>query len=177
MCIRDRYRATDSDPKAAQGRYKVFKERTYDALQSLREVFHYHFINAQGELPEVRRNILRELKYQSSLELDPRTFDSVHLLPLASELVKHARQELVKRLDGYEFQHADLFHEVIRFIKADIMPIVMNHAISGSSHVNSENRILANPFGGRCERRDRAVEDSFSSLMFRGRQSSLEGFQ
>ena len=141
------YRTTDSDPKAAQGRYKVFKERTYDALQSLREVFHYHFINAQGELPEVRRNIVQELKYQSSLELDPRTFDSVHLLPLASEIVEHARQELVKRLDGYEFEHSDLFHEVIHFIEMDIMPIVVHHAISGSAHVNSENRILANPLG------------------------------
>lgn len=140
-------RATDSDPKAAQGRYKVFKERTYDALQSLRSVFHYHFINAQGALPEVRRNIVKELKYQSSLELDPRTFDSVHLLPLASEIVEHARQELVKRLDGYEFQHAELFHQVINFIETDIMPIVVHHAISGSAHVNSENRILANPLG------------------------------
>jgi adenylate kinase len=141
------YRTTDSNPKAAQGRYKVFKERTYDALQSLREVFHYHFINAQGELAEVRLNIVKELKYQSSLELDPHTFDSVHLLPLASEIVEHARQELVKRLDGYEFEHADLFHEVIHFIETDIMPIVVRHAISGSAHVNSENRILENPLG------------------------------
>ncbi|OUW16184.1 MAG: adenylate kinase [Opitutales bacterium TMED158] len=135
-------RATDSDPKAAQGRYKVFKERTYDALQSLREVFHYHFINAQGSLPEVRRNIVNELKYQSSLELDPRTFDSVHLLPLASEIVSHARQELVKRLDSYEFEHTEEFHDVIAFIEQDIMPIVVHHAISGSTHVNSENPIL-----------------------------------
>ena len=136
------YRATDADPKAAQGRYKVFKERTYEALQSLREVFHYHFINAQGGLPEVRRNIVNELKYQSSLELDPRTFDSVHSLPLASEIVSHARQELVKRLDSYEFDHTEEFHQVIAFIEKDIMPIVVHHAISGSSHVNSENPIL-----------------------------------
>ncbi len=141
------YRATDADPKAAQRRYKVFKERTYDALQSLREVFHYHFINAQGSLPEVRQNIVRELKYQSSLELDPRTFDSVRKLPLASEIVSHARQELVKRLDGYEFEHREEFHNVIRFIETDIMPIVMHHAISGSAHVNSENPILESPLG------------------------------
>ncbi len=139
------YRATDAEPKAAQRRYKVFKERTYDALQSLREVFHYHFINAQGELPEVRRNIVKELKYQSSLELDPRTFDSVRLLPLASEIVAHARQELVKRMDGYEFNHPELFHQVVRMIEVDIMPIVLHHAISGSAHVNSENPVLENP--------------------------------
>jgi len=139
------YRVTDADPKAAQRRYKVFKERTYDALQSLREIFHYHFINAQGLLPEVRRNIVKELQYQSSLELDSRTFDSVRRLPLASEIVSHARQELVKRLDIYEFEHPEEFHRVIRFIEADIMPIVMHHAISGSAHVNSENPILDSP--------------------------------
>ncbi len=139
------YRVTDADPKAAQRRYKVFKERTYDALQSLREVFHYHFINAQGSLPEVRQNIVKELQYQSSLELDPRTFDSVRQLPLASEIVSHARQELVKRLDVYEFEHPKEFHRVIRFIETDIMPIVMHHAISGSAHVNSENPILDSP--------------------------------
>lgn len=139
------YRATDADPKAAQRRYKVFKERTYDALQSLREVFHYHFINAQGSLPEVRQNIVKELQYQSSLELDPATFDSVRILPLASEIVSHARQELVKRLDIYEFEHNEEFHAVIRFIEEDIMPIVLHHAISGSAHVNSENPILESP--------------------------------
>jgi len=136
------YRVTDADPKAAQRRYKVFKERTYDALQSLREVFHYHFINAQGSLPEVRRNIVKELKYQSSLELDPRTFDSVRKLPLASEIVSHARQELVKRLDVYEFEHPREFHRVISFIETDIMPIVKHHAMTGSAHINSENRVL-----------------------------------
>lgn len=136
------YRVTDADPKAAQRRYKVFKERTYDALQSLREVFHYHFINAQGSLPEVRRNIVKELKYQSSLELDPRTFDSVRKLPLASEIVSHARQELVKRLDVYEFEHPREFHRVIGFIEADILPIVKHHAMTGSAHINSENPIL-----------------------------------
>lgn len=139
------YRVTDADPKAAQRRYQVFKERTYDALQSLREVFHYHFINAQGTLPEVRSNIVKELQYQSSLELDPRTFDSVRVLPLASEIVSHARQELVKRLDVYEFEHPEMFHSVIKFIEMDIMPIVVHHAISGSAHVNSENSIMESP--------------------------------
>ena len=139
------YRSTDADPKAARRRYKVFKERTYDALQSLREVFHYHFINAQGSIAEVRQNIVKELKYQSSLELDPSTFDSVRKLPLASEIVSHARQELVKRLDAYEFENREEFHRVIDFIEKDIMPIVVHHAISGIAHVNSENPILESP--------------------------------
>src|SRR6478735_1311511 len=68
-------RATDFDPALARNRYRVFKEKTYDALVSLKEIFHYHFINAQAPLELVHENIVRELEYQSSLELDPRTFD------------------------------------------------------------------------------------------------------
>ena len=49
--------------------------------------FHYHFINGQASIPEVQANIVRELEYQSSLELDPRTFDRLRGLPLASEIV------------------------------------------------------------------------------------------
>ena len=56
----------------ARNRYRVFKEKTYDALVSLKQIFHYHFINAQASIPEVQANIVRELEYQSSLELDPR---------------------------------------------------------------------------------------------------------
>lgn len=135
-------RATDLDPIAAKRRYQVFKERTYDALQSLREVFHYHFINAQGGLTEVRENIIKELQYQSSLELDPRTFDALHRLPIASKIVEHARQQLVRRLDGYELEETELFHKVIEFIDVRIMPIVKHHAISGIAHINTEEAVL-----------------------------------
>ena len=64
-----------------QRRYRVFKEQTWDALQALKEIFHYHFINAQGPLDEVEQNIVRELEYQSTLELDPRTFDRLRRHP------------------------------------------------------------------------------------------------
>ncbi|MDQ5980015.1 MAG: adenylate kinase, partial [Verrucomicrobiota bacterium] len=66
-------RATDFDEKLARRRYRVFKEQTWDALLSLKNIFHYHLINAQGSLAEVEQNILGELDYQSSLELDPAT--------------------------------------------------------------------------------------------------------
>ncbi|EDY82316.1 hypothetical protein VDG1235_1936 [Verrucomicrobiia bacterium DG1235] len=138
-------RPTDLDPKAAQRRYRVFKEATYDALQSLREVFHYHFISAQGELPEVRQNIIKELQYQSSLELDPRTFDSLHRLPIASKIVEHARQQLVRRLDQYEMEETELFHGIIDFIEGKIMPIVRRHAITGAAHINTEDPTLDTP--------------------------------
>ncbi|REJ81557.1 MAG: nucleoside monophosphate kinase [Planctomycetota bacterium] len=138
-------RATDQDPETARRRYRVFKEQTWAALQSLKEVFHYHFINAQGDLESVERNIRRELDYQSSLELDPETFDAVRHLPLASELVTHARQELVKRMDSYELENRQLFHDVIRLIDERFMPIVARHSIPGMAIVNSEDKLLDDP--------------------------------
>ncbi len=138
-------RVTDLSEEAARNRYRVFKEQTFDALQSLREMFHYHFVNAQGPVEEVQKNILDELKYQSSLELDPRTFDRLRKLPLASEIVVHARQELVRRLDAYEVEQTDLFKKVIALIDAKIVPIIIRHALSGMAQVNSEDALLEDP--------------------------------
>ncbi len=138
-------RATDRDPEAARRRYSVFKEQTYDALQSLREIFHYHFINAQGPIEEVHENIIKELQYQSSLELDPRTYDRLRILPIASEIIVHARQDLVRRLDSYEFEHSKLFQRVVHRINEKFMPIVIRHALTGRAFVNSEADIFNEP--------------------------------
>mgnify|MGYP001253137944 FL=1 len=135
-------RATDCDPELATRRYGVFKEQTWDALQSLKQTFFYHFINAQGSIQEVEQNILNEVRYQSLLELDPETFDSLRVLPLASEIILHARQDLVKRLDAYALEHPELFHQVIQFVQEKILPIVFRHAISGLATVNSEDKLL-----------------------------------
>jgi adenylate kinase len=138
-------RATDFDEAQARNRYRVFKEKTYDALVSLKEIFHYHFINAQAPLESVQKNIVRELEYQSSLELDPRTFDRLRKLPLASEIVRHARQELVRRLDGYQIECPELLQRVIEFIEQKMMPIVRRHALSGRADINSENPLFDDP--------------------------------
>ena len=138
-------RATDYDAALAQRRYRVFKEQTWSALQSLKELYHYHFINAQGTYAEVEENILRELKYQSSLELDPRTYDRLRILPLASDIVVHARQEMVKRLDGYEYEHSELFGRVVLFVEKKLMPIIHRHAISGVALINTEDLVLDDP--------------------------------
>lgn len=135
-------RDTDMDPEAARQRYRVFKERTWDALQSLRELYHYHFVNAQGDIRDVENNILKELAYQSSLELDPETYDAVRHIPLASEIVVHARQELVRRLDSYQLEHTELFHQVVRIIEERFLPIVRRHAIAGLAVVNSEDPVF-----------------------------------
>ncbi len=137
-------RPTDYDVALAQRRYRVFKEQTWAALQSLKAIYHYHFINAQGSISEVESNILKELRYQSSLELDPRTYDRLRVLPEAQEIAVHARQELVKRLDGYELEHSELFGKVVQFIESEIMPVISRNAISGIAHVNSQNPLLDN---------------------------------
>jgi adenylate kinase len=142
---RQEERATDYDESLARRRYRVFKEHTWDALQSLREVFHYHFVNAQGAVAEVEQNILHELQYQSTLELDPHTYDRLRAIPVASEIIVHARQELVRRLDAYEFEHANLLGKVVAFIEIKVMPIIMRHAISGVALVNSEDALLDDP--------------------------------
>ncbi len=138
-------RATDYDPGLAQRRYRVFKEQTWDALQSLKEIFHYHFINAQGAIGEVEQNILNELQYQSTLELDPRTYDRLRAIPVAGEIIVHARQEMVRRLDEYEFEHGELLGRVVGFIEKKIIPIVLRHAISGVASVNTEDPLLDDP--------------------------------
>ena len=138
-------RATDHDEMLARRRYQAFKEQTWDALQSLEELFHYHFVNAQGTVREVEQNILHELQYQSTLELDPRTVERLRGVPVASEIIVHARQELVKRLDSYEVTQGELLTRVIAFIERKMMPIVLRHAISGVAHINTEDALLGDP--------------------------------
>ena len=138
-------RPTDFSEALARNRYRVFKEKTYEALVSLKELFHYHFINAQAPLELVQENIIRELEYQSSLELDPRTFDLLRKLPLASEIIRYARQDLVRRLDEYQVEKPELLRQVIAFIEQKMMPIVVRHAISGRAGINSEDPLFDDP--------------------------------
>jgi adenylate kinase len=138
-------RPTDHDETLARRRYETFKEQTWDALQSLKEIFHYHFINAQGSFETVEQNILKELRYQSTLELDPRTVDKLRIIPVASSIIVHARQELVKRIDGYAFEHGELLEKVVTFIDKKMMPIILRHAISGVAHINTEDAVLEDP--------------------------------
>jgi adenylate kinase len=138
-------RSTDLSEELVRRRYLVFKEQTWAALTSLRQLYHYHFVNAEGPIAEVQANILKELKYQSSLELDPRTFQRLRDVPLAEELVVHGRQELVKRLDSYEFEHTGLLIQIVDLVSNKFMPIITRHALSGRAHVNSEDPIFNEP--------------------------------
>lgn len=143
--VKEDVRATDLSPEKSARRYQVFKEQTWDALQSLKEIYHYHFINAEGPVEEVEANILNELQYQSSLELEQSTFDLLAPIPLAEEIIIHARQELVRRLDSYEIEHHGLFVKVVETIQSKFMPIITRHALSGRATVNSEDLIFNDP--------------------------------
>ena len=138
-------RKTDLDEEAAHRRYKTFKDSTYHSLTTLREVFHYHFINAHGTVIEIQQRIIQELKYQSSLELDEATYDRISSIPLAQKLSLHARQLLVHRLDSYEKFHSQLFGQVVDLIQSNFIPIVEKHSISGLAYINSEDSVFADP--------------------------------
>lgn len=138
-------RVTDLDPGLCRKRYKGFKDTTFDALQSLRQIFHFHFIEADGDLAEVQRNIVREFAYQSSLELSPEVFECIQHLPLATELARHARQELVRRLEQYASESPDMFRRVVALIETKLLPIVYAHAMSGHAQINSEEALLDDP--------------------------------
>jgi adenylate kinase len=137
-------RKTDLDIEAARNRYRTFKEITYESLTSLRRIFHYHFINAQQSVEEVQQSIVEELKYQSSLELDQLTNDLISRIPIATDIMVHARQALVERLEQYTMKHHDLFSRVVDIIEKKFLPIVLRHAIPGRAYINSEDETFDN---------------------------------
>ena len=135
-------RPTDLDEGLARERYEVFKNQTFDALQSLRDSFHYHFIDANRSIEEVEESIKEGFAYQSSLELGGDTFDSIHNIPVASELTAHVRHNLVKRLDNFQHRHTDLFTKAINLIETQMVPIIRRHAAAGRANIRLENKFL-----------------------------------
>ena len=138
-------RKTDLSDESARNRYRTFKEVTYDSLITLREVFHFHYINAHGTVEEVQERIVNEMRYQSSLELSPHTFQRISQIPIASKIVVHARQELVNRLDSYETGAPELFQEVVGLLEEKFMPIILRHSVSGKATVSSEEALFDDP--------------------------------
>lgn len=90
----------------------------------------------------MRKRIDEELRYQGSLELDEATYDRISQIPVAATLSKHARQDLVDRLDNYAERQTELFGKVVHLIKEEFIPIIERHAISGSAVINTESPIL-----------------------------------
>lgn len=138
-------RKTDLDVDTARNRYRTFKEITYESLTSLRQIFHYHLIDAQRTIEEVQQSIVEELKYQSSLELDQETNDLVSRIPIATDIVLHARQQLVERLEYYTLHNMGLFEQIVSIIEEKFMPIILRHAVAGRAYVNSEDKVFDDP--------------------------------
>lgn len=138
-------RKTDLSPDLARNRYRTFKEVTYESLTSLREVFHYHYVNAQQSIEAVQQAIVRELKYQSSLELDHSTYAIIDRIPVSQSIIVHARQALVERLDGYAHADSDLFRHIVELVNEKFVPIIRRHAIGGRAYISSEDPIFRNP--------------------------------
>lgn len=108
---------------------------------------HIDLINATGTIKEVMQIILKEFEYQSSLELDSETFDHLAHIPVATQIGIHARQDLISRLEHYQETESDMFHEAIKFIDSEVMPLVNRHSISGHAnfrrYINiQDNRII-----------------------------------
>jgi adenylate kinase len=137
-------RSTDLDPELARKRYKTFKEVTYESLKSLTSVFDYHFIDAHGSVEQVRQRIEDELAYQSSLELEPITYDRISHIPIATEVMRHARQELVARLDSYTRHNSPQFTQVIELIDRQIIPTLRRQALTGLAVIPITSQLLTN---------------------------------
>lgn len=135
-------RDTDVSLKAAKRRYETFKEQALESLASLKEYFPYHVINAQGTVEEVQHNIMEELRYQSSLELQHETYDAIRMIPTASDVTQTARQDLVQRLDEYQNDHKEIFENVLKAITEEFIPTIRMHALSGEAHIRTRNPIF-----------------------------------
>jgi adenylate kinase len=134
-------RPTDMNEKAAAKRYAIFKQH-FATLTTLQQRFPFHLISAQDSIEQVRARIIKQFEYQSSLELSQESFDAIQPIPLASKIIVHARQNLVKRLDDYQIDDAPLFHKVIDIILREFMPNIEHHAMSGSVLIRSTDPVF-----------------------------------
>jgi adenylate kinase len=138
-------RVTDLSEDAAKKRYKFFRDSIYESVKLLQQKFDYNFIDASGDIGQVARNVAAEFVYQSSTELGKETFDLITQVPPAEDIILHARQQLVKRLDGYQQRHHELFKEVLKIIHQEFLHIMKRQALSGVAIIRSENEILNDP--------------------------------
>eukprot|EP00127_Corallochytrium_limacisporum_P000433 Clim_evm9s12 gene=Clim_evmTU9s12 len=131
-------RATDYDERLIRKRYQIFKDH-YDTLLEMRKHFPFYLINAQGSLETVQRSIQQQFEYQSSMELSEETFDALQVVPLASQISRNAKADLVGRLDGYQQNTPTKFRSAVRLIESDFVPKLRKHCFAGICLVRSDN--------------------------------------
>jgi adenylate kinase len=71
------------------------------------------------------------MEYQSSNELQPETHDAIHSLPRSDEVVTHARQRLVERLNHALLDDAAAFGNVVNLLEYSAYPLIERNAIAG----------------------------------------------
>ena len=136
-------RATDTSVDHVTNRYRVFVDQTYDALQQLQDSFLYHFIDASGSIASVEQHILKEFEYKSADELGTNALQTIENIPLPCCITKHARQELVRRLDTYADRENELFTQIAALIERKFVPAIRRHALSGRAVVRVSDSSLA----------------------------------
>ncbi|EIE27218.1 hypothetical protein COCSUDRAFT_64127 [Coccomyxa subellipsoidea C-169] len=132
-------RATDVDSAKCRRRYDAH----YSTLLRLKQYFPFSLIDAMGSLEECKAQIARELRYQSSLDLDEATYAAIRHLPLAKDLVRSSRQQLVAHLDGYAKRNRPLFEKVVRVIDTEAVPLLKRCSLAGHAELKTRNSIFA----------------------------------
>lgn len=135
-------RTTDVDDKKCRRRYEVFRAH-YATILRLKQYFPFSLIDAMGGLEDTRAQISRELRYQSSLDLDEATYAAIRHLPLAQDLVRASRQQLVHRLDTYSKRHHKIFMEVVRIIDNEAVPLLRRCSLAGHATLKSPARVFS----------------------------------
>ena len=90
---------------------------------------------ASGTVEDVENEIVQELSYQSSMELDHDTYEAIRGIPTSQNIITSARQQLVQRLDGYQRDTPQQFAQVIDIIKRVFIPVFRRHALAGAGRV------------------------------------------
>ena len=134
-------RTTDVNAALCRRRYQVFKAH-YSTILRLKSYFPFSLIDAMGSLQDCRSQIVRELRYQSSLDLDEKTYAAIRHLPLAKDLVRVARQRLVYRLDLYCKKHYRLFTDIISLIDTEVIPVLKQCSLAGHAEYRSRHPLL-----------------------------------
>jgi adenylate kinase family enzyme len=123
-------RATDASDAVARARYQVFR-RHYATLLRLKERFPFTLVDACGSLADTEAQIATELRYQSSLELSERAYAAIRGVPLAVDLVRDARRQLVARLDAAAARQPATLADVVALAEEQVAPVLRRAALAG----------------------------------------------
>ena len=137
-------RPTDTDVAKCKRRFEVFRTH-YSTCLKLQRFFPFTLIDALGSLEDTRAQIARELRYQSSLDLDESTYAAIRHLPLAADLVREARQALVASLDRAHARHSKIFGRVLQEIDLEVLPLLKRCALAGHAEWRTRSSLFASP--------------------------------